>query len=128
MTAPCFFRGDRRNSITPLWISRLALVVAAGLATSQVGSAVPVSLQFSSSTTGIEVYATVTDAAGKPVRGLTISDFELLEDGVAQSISAFAAGDFPLRVAVALDHSFSMAGDPLRAAKAATRTFLSALN
>jgi Ca-activated chloride channel family protein len=83
--------------------------------------------QFSSSTTGVEVYASVSDAAGKPVRGLTMADFELLEDGTPQAISAFAAGDFPLRVAVALDRSFSMAGEPLRAAKGATRTFLSAL-
>ena len=91
------------------------------------GAAHDVSAQFSSSTTAIEVYATVTDAGGKPVRGLSMADFEVLEDGVAQSISAFAAGDFPLRVAVALDRSFSMAGEPLRAAKAATQTFLSVL-
>lgn len=83
--------------------------------------------QFSSSTTGIEVYASVTDASGKPVRGLSQGDFELLEDGVPQNISAFAAGNFPLRVAVALDRSFSMAGEPLRAAKSATRAFLAAL-
>jgi Ca-activated chloride channel family protein len=123
MTAPCVLRGDCPNSITQLWISRLTLVLACWIVLSQ-GPAVA---QFSSSTTGIEVYATVTDAGGKPVRGLTMSDFEVLEDGVGQSISAFAAGDFPLRVAVALDRSFSMAGEPLKAAKDATRTFLSAL-
>ena len=69
----------------------------------------------------------VTDAQGRPVRGLTVDDFEVLEGGVPQQISAFAAGNFPLRVAVALDRSFSMAGAPLRASKRATRTFLSAL-
>ena len=106
-------------------LSRLALALACTVTASQVGGTA--ASQFASSTTGIEVYATVTDSAGKPVRGLVMSDFELLEDGVPQSISAFAAGDFPLRVAVALDRSFSMAGDPLRAAKGATRTFLSAL-
>ena len=120
-------RGDRTNSITLPLISRLALTAACGVVVWQAGSAIPAASQFSSSTTGIEVYATVTDTAGKPVRGLEVSDFELFEDGAPQSISAFAAGDFPLRVAVALDRSFSMAGDPLRAAKGATQTFLSAL-
>jgi len=123
MTSPCVFRGDSPNSITPVWISRLALVLAGWVLLTQP----PAFAQFSSSTTGVEVYATVNDAAGRPVRGLTMSDFEVLEDGVGQSISAFAAGDFPLRVAIALDRSFSMAGEPLKAARDATRTFLSAL-
>jgi Ca-activated chloride channel homolog len=91
------------------------------------GPAVHARGQFASSTTAIEVYATVTDGTGKPVRGLARADFDVLEDGVPQTVSAFAAGDFPLRVAVALDRSFSMAGEPLRAAKSATRAFLTAL-
>jgi Ca-activated chloride channel homolog len=69
----------------------------------------------------------VTDGAGRPVRGLTADDFELLEDGTPQKIGAFAAGAFPLHVAVAIDHSFSMAGPPLRASKRAVRGFLNAL-
>lgn len=69
----------------------------------------------------------VTDADGRPVRGLTQHDFEVLEDGTPQRIGAFAAGDFPLRVAIALDRSFSMAGEPLKAGKQAVRSFLSVL-
>ena len=69
----------------------------------------------------------VTDASGQPVRDLTQADFELLEDGVLQQIGAFAAGAFPLVVAVAIDHSFSMAGDPLRSSIRATRGFLGVL-
>lgn len=83
--------------------------------------------QFTSGTTAVEVYVSVTDAAGVPVRGLTQEDFEVLEDGVPQRIGAFAAGAFPLRVAVAIDHSFSMAGDPLRYSKRAVRSFLEVL-
>jgi VWFA-related protein len=83
--------------------------------------------QFTSSTTAVEVYASVTDASGQPVRGLAQADFEILEDGVPQRITAFAAGAFPLRVAVAVDHSFSMAGPPLTASKRAVRSFLGVL-
>jgi Ca-activated chloride channel family protein len=75
----------------------------------------------------VEVYASVVDASGQPVRGLQVEDFEVLEDGTPQTISAFTAGDFPLTVALALDHSFSMAGPPLAAVKRAARNFLGAL-
>lgn len=83
--------------------------------------------QFASSINAVEVYVSVVDASGQPVRGLEVEDFEVLEDGAPQRISTFAAGDFPLTVALALDHSFSMAGPPLTAAKRAARTFLSGL-
>ena len=75
----------------------------------------------------MEVYASVVDASGQPVRGLQVEDFEVVEDGAPQTISAFTAGDFPLTVALALDHSFSMAGAPLAAVKRAARSFLGAL-
>ena len=75
----------------------------------------------------VEVYASVTDRTGEPIQGLPRDAFEVLEDGVAQRIEAFAAGDFPLSVALALDHSASMTGEPLAMAKAAGRAFLAAL-
>ena len=83
--------------------------------------------QFASSVNLVEVYASVVDASGQPVRGLTESDFEILEDGQPQKIAAFAAGDFPLTAALALDRSFSMAGPPLATVKSAARSFLQAL-
>ena len=83
--------------------------------------------QFASSVNAVEVYASVVDAGGQPVRGLRAEDFEVIEDGQPQAISAFTAGDFPLTVAIALDHSFSMAGAPLAGVKRATRSFLEAL-
>jgi Ca-activated chloride channel family protein len=89
--------------------------------------------QFTSGVSLVEVYATVTDARGEPVTDLKASDFQVRQDGALQTITTFAAGEFPLAVAVGLDRSFSMAGrtgsrtDRLAAAKSAARAFLGAL-
>jgi Ca-activated chloride channel family protein len=83
--------------------------------------------QFTSGVNVVEVYVTVTDDRGEPVRGLDKGTFEVRENGEPQAISTFTAGDFPLSVAVAVDRSFSMAGDRLAAAKSAARVFLGEL-
>jgi VWFA-related protein len=44
----------------------------------------------------VEIDATVTDAQGNFVRGLTKDDFELVEGGQAQTISAFTIVDLPV--------------------------------
>jgi Ca-activated chloride channel homolog len=86
-----------------------------------------VSGQFSSGVNLVEVYAAVTDQAGNPVTGLSREDFTVLEDGQPQSVSAFAEGDFPLSVALAIDRSFSMGTKQLPTAISAARTFLGEL-
>jgi Ca-activated chloride channel family protein len=73
------------------------------------------------------VYATVTDRDGQPVTGLTAADFRITEDRAAQTITTFAAGEFPLSVTIALDRSFSMAGERLALSKQAARSFIAAL-
>src|SRR5262249_28057167 len=85
--------------------------------------------QFTSGVSLVEVYATVTDRLGQPVTDLKVSDFGVLEDGEPQTITAFAAGEFPLAVAVGVDRSFSMTGkrDRLTLVKSAARTFIKAL-
>ena len=83
--------------------------------------------QFTSGVNVVEVYATVTDAAGNPVTGLAQQDFTVRENGEPQQISAFVAGDFPLSAAIAIDRSFSMSGDRLATAKSAARVFLGEL-
>ena len=83
--------------------------------------------QFSSGVSLVEVYAAVTDQAGNPVTGLSRGDFTVLEDGEPQSVSAFAEGDFPLSVALAVDRSFSMGAKQLPTALSAARTFLGEL-
>ena len=83
--------------------------------------------QFASRVNAVEVYATVLDTEGVPVKGLEAADFVLSENGREQQISTFAAGEFPLAVAVAIDRSFSMAGRQLAAARSAARVFLGEL-
>lgn len=81
-------------------------------------------VQFTSGVAAVEVYATVTDARGEPVTGLTASDFTILEDGSHQAITTFAAGEFPLAMAVGVDRSFSVTADRLSAATSAARSFV----
>ena len=80
--------------------------------------------QFSSSVQLVEVYATVTDAKGELVTGLKQSDFDVFEDSRPQEIATFAAGEFALTVALGVDRSWSMAGEPLRLAKQASQSFI----
>src|SRR5918996_1404416 len=86
--------------------SRLTLVVAclaaAGLAAQQPApSQAPPPSQtppptFRLEVNYVEVDAIVTDAAGKPVSDLTAGDFEVLEDGKPQKISAFSLVNIPI--------------------------------
>jgi len=101
-----------------LWIA----VVVAVVAWSTLMSA-----QFASTTEIVEVYATVTDQKGQPATGLTADAFTVLEEGVAQPVSVFAAGEFPLSVAVVLDRSFSMANKGLETARVGARRFVDQL-
>ena len=99
-------------------------VLLAACALAAAPSAAP---QFTSGVNVVEVYAAATDAQGNPVTGLRRDDFTVLEDGQPQAVSAFAEGDFPLSVAVALDRSFSMGAKQLPSAVSAARTFLGEL-
>ena len=83
--------------------------------------------QFSSGVNLVEVYVSVTAPGARPVTGLTREDFQVFEDGERQTIGAFAAGEVPLAVAVAIDRSFSMAGRRLALAQAAALGFLGEL-
>ena len=110
----------RRDSIT----SRLA---GAGAVFCLVAATLHGLPQFSSGVSVVEVYVTVTDDKGEPIQGLQASDFQLQEDGTTQTIGVFTAGDFPLNAALALDRSFSMAGERLEATKKAAHTFIDEL-
>jgi Ca-activated chloride channel family protein len=107
--------------LTP--VRRLVLGVSAA-ALSAVAAAQERLPQFSSSVQLVEVYATVTGPKGELITGLSASDFAVYEDGQPQAISAFAAGEFPLTVALGVDRSWSMAGERLQLAKQASQAFL----
>jgi Ca-activated chloride channel homolog len=86
--------------------------------------------QFTSGVSLVEVYATVSDESGQPLTGLTAADFKVADEGAAQAITTFAAGEFPLSLAVAVDRSFSMTSnrlDRLSAVKRAARALVDAL-
>jgi Ca-activated chloride channel family protein len=123
----------RFEEVVPEVASMRRLMVAAAVAFA--GGAIPIAAaqqegplaQFSSQVQLVEVYATVTDDKGELVTGLRQNDFEVYENDQLQQISAFAAGEFPLTVALGVDRSWSMAGKPLELAKQASRTFLNQL-
>lgn len=56
----------------------------------------------------VEVYATVFDRGGHPVRGLTREQFEIRDDGLVQPIRAFETSDHSLSCALLLDTTGSM--------------------
>jgi Ca-activated chloride channel homolog len=68
----------------------------------------------------VNVYVTVTDAHGGPVRGLKKENFTIQEDGLAQSIAVFdKESAVPLSIALAIDTSLSTRHDlPLEQASA----------
>ena len=103
------------------WPGCVVGVLLAGVA------AVEVTAQFTSAVNVVEVYATVLDDKAMPVMGLAKEDFRVSENGIPQEISTFAAAQFPLSVAVALDRSFSMTGSRLESARSAARVFLGEL-
>jgi len=60
----------------------------------------------------VNVFTTVTDSRGAPVADLTKDDFQLLEDGVPQTIKVFEKESaIPLSIALAIDTSPSTMRD-----------------
>ncbi len=77
--------------------------------------------------TGVElvnVTATVTDASGRFVSGLTKDDFRVYDEGTPQPISHFSSDRVPVSLGIVLDTSGSMAGEKMSAARQALDRFL----
>jgi len=108
----------------------LVLAVMASPALAQSGQIVQIHALDASDFPTLTIAASVLDANGRPVTGLTASDFEVLEDGVPGTLlDALPVVDTDLGIAVviAIDVSASMAGSPLAATKGAATAFVNSL-
>jgi len=74
----------------------------------------------------VTVSASVTDAAGAPVKSLKVQDFSIYEDGIKQRISHFAASEDPFTLLLLLDISGSTRED-IELIKRAAKNFLGEL-
>jgi Ca-activated chloride channel homolog len=84
---------------------------------------------FRSASEVVTVPTTVTDRAGRFVRGLTAPDFEILEDGERRPVAQFTTNRVPVSVVILLDISGSMSTEPVRweLTRRALSSFLSRL-
>ena len=76
----------------------------------------------------VHIVASVTDTAGRPLKGLTAADLSVSEGGIPQRASIeLTSQSAPVAVAMVLDTSGSMSGRPLADAKAAMISLIQAL-
>lgn len=105
----------------------LALAVGLGWSLAPVPGQQPQdgdAFRFKTSVELVNVTATVSDARGRFVPGLTAQDFIVYEDDVPQTVSQFSAERVPVSLGIVLDTSGSMAGDKIDAARSALDRFL----
>ena len=81
---------------------------------------------FAASTRSVRVPVSVLDKEGHPVLGLHGEDFTIAEDGHRQQVTFFSGERRPLRIALALDVSTSMA-NKMREVSAALQHFIDLL-
>ena len=80
--------------------------------------------RFKSGVELVNVTASVSDASGRFVSGLTRDDFIVYEDDVRQTVTHFSAERVPVSLGIVLDTSGSMTGEKIDAAKGALDRFL----
>ena len=105
---------------------RRALAALAALALFDVSSAAQQNPAFSTKVEAVRVDVLVTDN-GEPIRGLGPADFELLDNGVPQTVELVSFDQIPLNVILALDMSDSVAGERLEQLRGAGAGLLAAL-
>lgn len=96
----------------------LALVLAGTSLSAQV---------FRSDVLTVPVTVTVVDAAGRLITGLTQQDFEIFEDGAAQTVTTFTNQRVAVSLGVLLDVSDSMRGQKITDAGMAVERFVADL-
>ena len=65
---------------------------------------------FRAGVSGVAVDVSVRDRSRRPIMNLQASDFEVLDNGVPQSVDSVSYGKLPIDVTVALDVSYSVTG------------------
>ncbi|HZQ08541.1 MAG TPA: VWA domain-containing protein [Anaerolineae bacterium] len=72
----------------------------------------------------VRAFVSVTDAEGKPIQALPIESFKIQEDGKDARIIRINTNTEPIHVGLLIDHSGSMSGGKLEAAKSAAEAFV----
>jgi Ca-activated chloride channel homolog len=104
----------------------VAVILLAGmlLAHAAAQTPEPPPKRFKSRVDVVSITATVVDANGAFVSGLTRDDFEVFEDGERQTITHFATERVPIGLGLLLDVSDSMRGQRIADARASVARFL----
>jgi VWFA-related protein len=102
------------------------LATTLGLILSASGGSAQQSPAFASRVEAVRVDVLVTDN-GQPVRGLGPGDFEIVDNGVLQTVDLVSFDEVPLNVILALDMSDSVAGNRLEQLRGAGGGVLAAL-
>lgn len=84
------------------------LILAAVLALATAATLTGQTPKLRGGTHTVSVYASVVDAAGHLVTGLTKDDFVVLDDGKPQELTVFTADEQPITIVVMLDRSGSV--------------------
>lgn len=104
-------------------------VIAASSVVAGVVFAMPLDAQratFSSRLEAVRVDVSVT-SDGRPLRGLTAADFDVLDNGVRQRVDLVATDELPLDLVLTLDVSGSVTGERLEELRAASDVALGEL-
>jgi Ca-activated chloride channel family protein len=111
--------------VTPRRVALTAAAVLAAIGTLSAQQQRPSApAPFKSGVELINVTATVSDATGRFVSGLTKDDFTVFEDDRPQEISYFSADRVPVSLGLIVDTSGSMAGEKMDDAKSALNRFV----
>lgn len=110
-----------RRRLVPLRPAALAAIAAVASGDPAAGQD---AFRFRSGVELVNVTVTVTDRAGRFVRGLRQSDFAVYDDGAPQEITHFSNERVPVSLGLVVDTSGSMAGERIAAARDALDRFL----
>jgi Ca-activated chloride channel homolog len=72
----------------------------------------------------VKLNVIVTDASGQPIKDVSKEDFQILEDGVPQTISFFSKDEVPVSYCLVMDTSGSFTGDVLGQAVEMTKVLI----